>query len=907
LSPPDDPGNPTVNFHGEKRSNDTHESTTDPDARLARKGSGKEAKLSYNSNLSVENRNGIIVDTETFEANGTAAPVPALGLSTSGSRCIIFLRGTGVRATVSVVCPGGTDVSRLFALALMALSIASGRATGIAVRGKVVDETNAPVAGARVRFSPQGTPEVVFSDADGAFAVELPAFGHYSVQAAREQLFPLHDHPVDIVDDRELLIILNHQQERFDSVKVMEDQTEMDLDRKPAERSLKGSQILDVPTPDDRYLRNAFRLMPGVVQDIHGSVHFAGGAENQVRYTLDGFNIGDPVTGAFNTRISVDAVRSVDYATGSVSPDAGKGSAGAVSIQTKMGDDRLRYTATNFIPGVDFRKGMRLGALSPRLGVSGPLKKGRLWFSDNLDLQYMPLMIPDLPRGQDTSLTLQGSNLARVQGNVAPANILYGSLLVNYLNASNTGLGPLDPVSTTTDRRACSWFFSLKDQIALGHGTLAEIGYAETRTLTRQIPQGDSLYLLTPTGHSGNYFVNSRTTSGRDQLLSSVTMSGKAWGKHQVRAGIDLDKVEYRQDVHRTGYEQFSANGVPLWRTMFEGPSLFGLSNAGAAWYLMDAWTPLQRVHVEYGVRQDWDRLGGRWELSPKMSAAYAPWSQTRFSAAYGVSHDETSLLLFSQPLDQRSITMFLTPDGTPTGSPSLGPLYLASRGLGNGSYQNLSLGVEQRIRRSIRMTANVLRKRGANGLTYVGQRGNILLLESLKRDTYDSADITVQQTLDSRHEWSASYSRSRALSNAVQDINVDQTQIVLNNFGRMGWDVPDRFTSWGYLPTPLKRWSVAYLMDTHDGSPFSVNRNGTVVGGVNSRRFPAFFELDFHVECRVTLLRKRLAVRAGFNNITDHKNPTAVNGAIGTANYLKFYGSDGRHFVVRLRALGKE
>jgi transposase len=70
--PPEDPGNPTVNFHGEKRSNDTHESTTDPDARLARKGGGKEAKLSYNSNLLVENRNGLIVDTETLEANGTA-------------------------------------------------------------------------------------------------------------------------------------------------------------------------------------------------------------------------------------------------------------------------------------------------------------------------------------------------------------------------------------------------------------------------------------------------------------------------------------------------------------------------------------------------------------------------------------------------------------------------------------------------------------------------------------------------------------------------------------------------------------------------------------------------------------------------------------------------------------------
>ncbi len=77
-NPPDDPGNPTVDFHGEKRSNETHESTTDPDARLARKGNGKEAKLSYNGNLLTENRNGLIVNTEVFQANGTAERDAAL-------------------------------------------------------------------------------------------------------------------------------------------------------------------------------------------------------------------------------------------------------------------------------------------------------------------------------------------------------------------------------------------------------------------------------------------------------------------------------------------------------------------------------------------------------------------------------------------------------------------------------------------------------------------------------------------------------------------------------------------------------------------------------------------------------------------------------------------------------------
>lgn len=71
-TPPDDPKNPTVNFHGETRRNDTHQSTTDPDARLYRKASGREAKLAYLGHLLTENRHGFIVDTAVTAATGTA-------------------------------------------------------------------------------------------------------------------------------------------------------------------------------------------------------------------------------------------------------------------------------------------------------------------------------------------------------------------------------------------------------------------------------------------------------------------------------------------------------------------------------------------------------------------------------------------------------------------------------------------------------------------------------------------------------------------------------------------------------------------------------------------------------------------------------------------------------------------
>jgi transposase len=82
-TPPDDPGNPTINFHGERRSNATHASTTDPEARLMRKGPGKEAKLVYHGHALMENRHGLVVDTCVTQAIGTAEREAAAAMATN--------------------------------------------------------------------------------------------------------------------------------------------------------------------------------------------------------------------------------------------------------------------------------------------------------------------------------------------------------------------------------------------------------------------------------------------------------------------------------------------------------------------------------------------------------------------------------------------------------------------------------------------------------------------------------------------------------------------------------------------------------------------------------------------------------------------------------------------------------
>ena len=80
--PPEDGGsNPTVNFHGEKRSNQTHQSTSDPEAMLYKKSRGSESKLSYLGHVLMENRNGLVVDTRLTRATGTAEREAALEMA----------------------------------------------------------------------------------------------------------------------------------------------------------------------------------------------------------------------------------------------------------------------------------------------------------------------------------------------------------------------------------------------------------------------------------------------------------------------------------------------------------------------------------------------------------------------------------------------------------------------------------------------------------------------------------------------------------------------------------------------------------------------------------------------------------------------------------------------------------
>jgi transposase len=101
-----DPGNPTIDFRGQRRSNATHHSTTDPDSRLFRKADGQPSRLAYNGSVLMENRHGLVVNTCTLPATGTAEREAALQMIArlaDGRRTIGGDKGYNHRAFVEGV------------------------------------------------------------------------------------------------------------------------------------------------------------------------------------------------------------------------------------------------------------------------------------------------------------------------------------------------------------------------------------------------------------------------------------------------------------------------------------------------------------------------------------------------------------------------------------------------------------------------------------------------------------------------------------------------------------------------------------------------------------------------------------------------------------------------------------
>ncbi len=805
----------------------------------------------------------------------------------------------------------------------------------VRVAGRVTNETNSPVAGARVTLEDVPSTKIfpAVSDPTGSFLLQLPAPGVYSLRVDREGFYVVSEPSITVpatapeAPPFELHIALVSIHEIRTSIEVKGDPGMIDMDRVSPQTTLSSRTLYDVPFPDQNNLRSGLRMVPGVVQDSSGGVHLFGGSEDQAQYSFEGFQLNDPLSGRFDARMSLESVQSVDVQASPAGAEMGRGAAGSMMLHARTGGDEFKYSATNVFPGVDIGQGLRVSSWTPRGNISGPWRKGRAWFFNTAELQFIRTTVPQLPASQNSSKSWRFNDLLHNQINLSNRNILFVGLLFNYWYAPRNGISYLDPRETTVNRRSNQWFGYVKDQHSFSRSSLVEFGFAVSLTHSGDVPQGSAPYLITPTGRLGNNYANARQDAARQQGLANYFLPSFHWlGEHQLKTGADIVHLDYQQNVSRSGIDYLNNAGATIRAISFTGPGRLDRANYESAFYVQDSWRVRPWLLVEMGWRADQDYLLGRLNSSPRAGFALSPpgMEGTRISGGFARIIDPTNLRLFTRPLDQSAISIYSDAAGNVIYGP-VTSVFTVGPNLQNPRADVWNLGVERVLPKLLQAKIQWLRRRSSRGFDYVNnlpaaeQLPAILagwpnpgpltadyVLTNQRQDQYDSVEIALRQPLKGRYEWMVSYTRSRALSNAVIERTIDQPLSISLDNGPLPWDAPNRLLSWGYLPAWGRSWAIAYLLDWHSGLPFSIqDPYGQLAGTVDDHRFRQFFELNLFIERQLSIRGYHVALRGGFNNITGHSNPNVVDNVVGGPTYLNQYGGQARALNFRLRFLG--
>ena len=813
----------------------------------------------------------------------------------------------------------------------VALCLSCAAAAEVGVSGKIADENGLAVAFAKVelRLGPGAPASSATSDIAGGFSLQLAAPGEYLIHAERPGFFVFDGRTVFHAGPNQLHVTLNHLQDFFQSVEVAYSAPAIDPEQTSEQKQLTNVEILEAPYPASQDLRNALPLLQGVVQDVNGRLHFNGGATDQTNFTLDGFNISDPVSGRFEARMNIEAVRSLDVESSRYSADKDRGSAGSVDIKTGMGDDRWRFGATNFFPGISSEAGLHINKWTPRIKVSGPIAKGRAWFHNAFDSFYGVNTISELPHGENRSRALSSSNLTRLQVNLSPSNILTGSLLVNYGDDTRNGLSFLNPVETTVNRRQNLYFISIKDQIYFHNGALTEVGFAGSSGFARESPQGQQIFEILPAGQRGNYFVDLTRHSDRQQWVSNTYLPPIHFsGVHQLRFGVDGQRSGFDLSAVRHDYQVLREDLSVARYVHFEGNGFTSKTCVATSGYVQDRWAPRDGVMIETGLRLDWDDVVRETQLSPRFSVAYAPkWlHETKLAAGIGVFHDAPSLGILGRQ-DQVSYSTFYDSSGLISRGPVPIAFLVDPRGLRVPGTRTISFSIERKLPFDFYGKASYLLKAGHSGFTFapdvIGSpepipEDGVYRLRNWRNDRYHAVELTVRRTFGGKFEWVGGYTRSGARSDAVVDYSLENPIFARQGPGPLPWDAPNRFLSWGWAPFPqsivphplsflTRETDIAYLLEARTGFPFGVvNQEGFLVGKPDGSRYPSYFNVNLHFERRFSFLHYLWAWRFGVNNLTNNGNPNVVNNNIDSPTFLTFGRGQHRAFNVRLRFLGR-
>jgi hypothetical protein len=801
----------------------------------------------------------------------------------------------------------------------MGLGAAQNPAPAATVAVMVVDENGAVVPEAQVVVQEPGTgPVRLTTDFNGHATYVLSGTAAYALRVEKPGFYQTVINEAN-PEAREVRVVLTHEQMLVQQVDVSASAPEIDTQQVSDKQTLALPEIINIPYPTSRDIREILPFFPGIVQDQSGDYHVAGSEAWATLDLLDNFDIRSPISGRLAMRFSADAVRSIDQETTRYPVQYGRSTGGVVAFFTGMGDNKFRFNATNFLPSFHDVGGIRFDKAVPRITFSGPLKRNRAWFFDGLEFEYDNNYVKELPKGANTNELIRGSNLLRTQVNLTPRNILNTGLLFNDYHSPYEGLSPLTPQQSTTNTDIIAWLPYVRDQQSFHDGALLDVGLGVTRFRDGYEPHAGAPYALTPELSQGAYFENLTSRSQRVEANAIFYFPPRHWlGEHNLQAGMDLDRIGYYEAYRRTSVDYLREDRTLLRQSTFPVIAPFTRHNVESGIYVQDRWTPRTGLLIEPGLRADFDEIISQPLVSPRLAVVYSPRSAvntTKISAGVGVYYEHTQLEYLTRSLaGVRYDTYYATDGVTPTTPPLQTSFVYNEEQLKEAYALNWSVGLEQRLPGAIYFKANYMQKQVEHEFTYVNSSGPTALSGqytlSNQREDYDSmTEVEARHTFQGNYTLFGAYTHSLAHTNSAIDYFPTVSYLGAQQSGPLTWDTPNRVLSWGWLPFYLpwfkKNWDFVYTMDWHTGFPYTaVDANREVVGRANTQRFPNYESFSPGLEWRFHFSGMYLGLRGVMENAMGAGNYTVVNNVVDSPQYGMFSEPLGRAITARIRLI---
>jgi len=787
----------------------------------------------------------------------------------------------------------------------------------------VVDENGHAVEGAQVSITEPGiAPAPLWTDYAGNCRYKPKQRAPFQITVEKAGFYKTEANGAD-PNQGSVKVVLAHEQIVREQVNVTASTPGIDVSQTSEQSAMNTPEIVNIPYPTSHDIRNLLPFNPGVVPDATGQVHVAGSETWETLDTLDGFDIRSPEGGTLSLRVSTDAVRTIDAETTRYPPEFGRATGGVIAFYTGMGDNKFRFNATNFFPSFTDLNGIRFNQFVPRFTFSGPLKRDRAWWYDGVEIEWDNIYISELPANADTDVLVRGSNLAKVQANVSATNIVTAGLLYNNYHSPYDGISSLTPQQSTVKRNTIAWMPYMRDQQSFGKGALLDVGVGFVSIRDGYEPRGNAPYEYTPEQTEGSYFEN---LSGRSQRLegtAALYLPPRQWlGRHDVKAGLDLDHITYDQRQTRLPVSYLRENGTLERQSAFAPAPAFTMLNGEIGAYVQDRWQPekgwSRGLLVEPGLRFDWDEIVRRALVSPRLAAVYTPGDKgtTKISAGIGLYYGHTQLDYLAQTYAGIRYDTYYAADGmTPTGPAEETEFTADESLLHEPRALNWSVGVERKLPWAIFAGANFLEKQTKNVFTFSNQSGTAALagnylLTNGREDHYSSVEFDARKLFANGYTVYVSYTHSSARTNAALDYLPTPSPTGTQQSGPLAWDVPNRVLSWGWLPVPIamlrKRWDFVYALDEHTGFPYTaVNAAQQVVGAAGGWRFPEFVNFSPGLEWKFHFRGQYWGLRGVMENATGSGNPAEVNNVVDSPEFGTFSEKQGRAFTARIRLIG--